>query len=122
MFWAISQATLADIIGHGLALFRPLAILFDISHAVRAQNSHYLIGVNLRGPLRDDEVDQIVGVGQCPAVASLYGDRAVQSQRANVFSRSRHVFRISVESMHNVAIVHPQRGGQPAVTAAQMND
>ena len=82
------------------------------------------ISVLVNGPLTTDhqQVDEVVDVGQAPAVPRRDGDLAVQAQRLDVLARRLDVRRVGVEAVDEEAVVGPQRRRESAVAAADVDD
>ncbi len=111
-----------DVGGPRLDRLCPLAVLLDVRHAVGAQDAHHFVHRDGAQVLRDEQVDEVVGVGQAFAAPRLDGDVAVQAERADVHACLFDVGGVGVETVDEITVVRPQRGRQPAVAAADVND
>ena len=100
----------------------PCFALLDASHAQRCQHAHDLRHGNLASVLDDNQIHQIVHIGQALAVEQVDRNRAVQARRLDGGPRLFDVGRRGVQTLNDNVVARSQRGGQLAGPAAQMDD
>jgi len=102
---------LVDVVGPGFDVLVPSAFALETDHAARRQHAHDLAFRDLAGLLHDNEVDEIVCIGQGRRREGLNGDRAVQTLCLDIGPGLLDVGRIGIESVNREAIVGAQCGG-----------
>lgn len=73
-------------------------------------------------PHHNNQINEIVNVGQSPSGPTLHWDAPVQTERTDTCLGRLYVSRVCVQAVHNVVVTGPQGGGEPTVPAADVND
>ena len=125
------SVTIRTMLGVGpfIHLFRPrlpfespLALRLDAGDTQRTQDTHYLVRGNLQWLFANDDVYEVVRVGEILSVEELDGDAAIQSERQDVVAGFAHGLRACVKPMYQITIVQTQRRRDLPVSTTNMND
>ena len=113
---------LVNLLRAGFDGLLPRIPLLDVGHAARTQHAQHLSRRHLAGVLRDQEIDQVVGIRQPLAGPMLHRHLAVEAQRPDQPAGLAHALGVGLQAVNQVAIARPQRRRHPAVPTAQVND
>ena len=86
----------------------PVSVLFKIRDPIRSQHAEHFLLRHAVQIVRDDQVGQIVDIGQTVPDQPIDRDIAVHSLRPKMFACLGDVGRVSVQPVDLVAIVDPQ--------------
>ena len=111
-----------DLLRTRLANRLPYSGLLDIGDTVGGQDAHNFAHDNTVEVLRDNEVDEVVDVWQLVAAQPVDRYPAVKIERENMFAGLFNILYVVIETMHHVAVIRVQCGGQTTIPASDMND
>jgi hypothetical protein len=113
---------LVDRRGAGLDGARPAAIAPGAGDPAGGEDPEDL-GLGDRGRvLADEEVDDVIGVGEAPPAPSLHGDLPFEAQRADMGAGGVDPGGIALEGVDEEALPGPESGGEPAVAGSDQDD
>ncbi len=69
-----------NVVGPCLSLRDPPAVLLQVCRAVRCEHPHHFLDRHLAKIFSDEQVHQIIGVGQFSVTGTIDGNIAVQAQ------------------------------------------
>jgi hypothetical protein len=113
---------LVDLSRPRLDRFRPRLALLDVRHAIGRQDAQHLRHRDLARLLGDDQVGEVVDVGQYVARQPVRRDGAIEPPRLDASPRLRHVRCLPVEALDEVALARVQSRRQRAVAAPEVHD
>ena len=100
----------------------PTSVRTDHCNALRSEHAEDFLHLKVAQVFGDDEVDQIVDVGQSLAVESVGGDVAVKAGLTQAQTQPLHGVRIGVEAVYLEARVRTEGGRQFTVADADVDD
>ena len=106
----------------GLRARRPLAAPPDAGDAAGGEHPQDLVLGDARCIVHDDEIDQVVDVGQAPAVEGIHRHLPIEAERLDVLPGLLDLRTVGVQALNHTAIAGTQSRRHPAVAAAEMDD
>ena len=110
-----------DIVGPRSDGFAPRAVAANVGHAAGAKDPHQLLLGDLSKILGDDQVHQVVDVGQMLPVKQFGRHSPAEVGRLNVRPGLGNIGRIGIESLDDKRTADPKGCGQTPVVAAELD-
>jgi len=111
-------APLVGVLRHRLHRLLPC----DIGHAAGAEHAHHLGHGHPAQGVGHDQRSEVLRVRQPRAPEAIDRHGPIETPRLDPLARLRHVGRVGIQAVDDVAVTGPQRRRQRAVAAAQMDD
>jgi hypothetical protein len=112
---------LVDPVVERLAYELPAVPVPQARRAARPQHAEDLAPLRPAGVLADDQVHQIVDVGEMPPGMGLDGDLPAEPGRADAFARGLDLGGVPVQAAHDVALARVKCNGEFACAAAEVD-
>jgi len=113
---------LVEFLRPGLDQFLPGRALLDEGHAPRAQDTHHLGHRQAAGLLDDQDVHQVVDIGQVLAIEEVGADLARDAAREEKLARLADLCLVGVEALDDEGAAAPEFRGSFPISAAQVDD
>jgi len=113
---------LVDIVGPGLDHLLPAALTANTGDPARGQHPHNLVHRHLAGLFDDNQVDEVLSIGQGRPGMEFCRDGAINPLCPDVVSGLPDLFGVGVEAVDGVSVVGAQCRREPAFAAAQVHN